>query len=176
MIRKRALLLRADGGAVMVESIIAIPLLLAFFAMILQYSYLLMASLVVNHAAVVAARSASVIIPDDPTAYSDGSDIGTFQNNDRLATIEDAARAPMHALQAMPFQTSSFNPDKLTVSLDGAEGKDTFEPTGVVKATVTFPYTCEVPFGGSLICGLDGAKSLSAVAAMPIQGAEYAYY
>jgi hypothetical protein len=48
---KRASLRGADDrGAVMVESLVAIPTLLAFFAMILQLSYLSIASLVVQHA------------------------------------------------------------------------------------------------------------------------------
>ncbi len=171
----RTCLREADDGAVMVESLIAIPTLLTFFAMILQLSYLSIASLVVQHSAVVAARSASVIIPDDPTAFADNSEVGAF-DGDRLETVQNAARYPVYALRPMPFQSKDFDPESLKVTLEGSEGKDLFEFDGVVKATVTFPYICGVPFGGSLICGVDGTMTLSAMAAMPIQGAEYAYY
>ena len=166
--------LAADHGAVMVESLVAIPMLLTFFAMVVQISYVQIASLVVQHSAVVAARSASVIIPDDPTAFSDGSPVGSA-DGDRLATIEHAARAPLFALQPMPFQATAFDPSTLQVQLDGNEGGE-FEPDGIAKAKVTFPYKCGVPFGGSLVCGFDATVNLTGMAAMPIQGAEYGYY
>jgi hypothetical protein len=173
MTSRPTFLRRAAGGAVMVESLIAIPLLLFFFAMIVQMAYVSIASVIVQHSAVVAARSASVIIPDEPTAFSDGSEVGS-SGGDRLATIEDAARFPLKALQPLPMQHSGFDPSTLKVKLEGAEG-DSFSSEGVVRAYVTFPYQCEVMFGGSLICGTKGTLSLTAVAAMPIQGAKYEY-
>ena len=169
----RSFLPRADGGAVMVESLIAIPLLLFFFAMIVQMSYVSIASVIVQHSAVVAARSASVIIPDEPSAFAGESEVGSF-GGDRLATIEDAARHPLMALQPLPLQSTDFDPTKLTVSLDGAES-GAFSSEGVVRANVTFLYQCGVMFGGSLICGLDGKLTLKALAGMPIQGAKYEY-
>ena len=41
---------------------------------------------------------------------------------------------------------------------------------------MTYDYKCGVMFGGSLICGTEGAVKLSGIAAMPNQGAEYGYY
>jgi hypothetical protein len=167
-------LFRADRGAVMVESLVAIPTLLAFFAMILQLSYLSIASLVVQHAAVVAARSASVIVPDDPFAFSDQSKIGSG-DGDRLATITDAASFTLGALQPLPLE-GKINPS-VTVKLtkDGAEATD-FEAEDIIQAYVSYDFKCGVLFGGSLICGTGGVVTLTGVAAMPNQGAEYGYY
>ncbi len=173
MTSRPTLLRRADRGAVMVESLIAIPLLLCFFAMIVQMSYVSIASMIVQHSAVVAARSACVIIPDEPTAFPDHSEVGSA-GGDRLAAIEDAARFPLKALQPLPMQLSGFDPSALKVTLEGGES-DGFSAEGVVRATVKFPYQCEVMFGGSLICGPDGTITLTALAAMPIQGAKYEY-
>jgi len=170
----RAFLFRADRGAVMVESIVAIPTLLAFFAMILQMSYLSIGSLVVQHAAVVAARSASVIVPDDPSAFDDKSKVGSG-DGDRLATITHAANFALGALQPLPLQ-GAINPS-VTVKLmkDGAETTD-FEAEDVIQAQVSYDFKCGVLFGGNLICGTGGIVTLTSVAAMPNQGAEYGYY
>ena len=158
----------------MVESLVAIPTLLTFFAMILQLSYLSIASLVVQHSAVVAARSASVIIPDDPFAFTDQSKVGSA-DGDRLATVTDAANFVMGALKPLPLQ-GEFNPS-VTVKLmkDKAEAKD-FEAEDVIQAQVSYDFKCGVMFGGSLICGTGRTVTLTAVAAMPNQGAEYGYY
>jgi hypothetical protein len=168
-----------ERGAVMVESLVAIPMLLAFFAMIVQLAYLSIASLTVQHAAVVAARSASVIIPDMPTAFDDQSKVGAAEG-DRLAAITEAVTKTIAALKPLPTMSlqgeSAFQPDAKVVLLkDGKEAKD-FEPEGVVQARVEYEYTCAVMFGGSLICGTDGKVTLTALAAMPIQGASYGYY
>src|SRR5579859_677149 len=90
-----------ERGAVMVESLVAIPALLAFFAMIVQLAYLSIASLTVQHAAVVAARSASVIVPDMPTAFDDHSKVGAA-DGDRLAAVAEAASKVIAALKPLP--------------------------------------------------------------------------
>ena len=174
MEQSRAFPFRADRGAVMVESLVAIPTLLAFFAMILQLSYLSIASLVVQHAAVAAARSASVIVPDDPFAFDDRSNIGSGEG-DRLATITHAANFALGALQPLPLQ-GKFNPS-VTVKLlkSGAEAAE-FETEDVIQAEVSYDFQCGVLFGGSLICGTGGVVTLTGLAAMPNQGAEYGYY
>ena len=170
----RAFLFRADRGAVMVESLVAIPTLLAFFAMILQLSYLSIASLVVQHAAVAAARSASVIVPDDPFAFDDRSKIGSA-DGDRLKTITDAANFALTALQPLPLQ-GKFNP-AATVKLmkSGADASE-FDTEDIIQAQVSYDFPCGVLFGGSLICGTSGTVTLTGIAAMPNQGAEYGYY
>jgi hypothetical protein len=168
-----------ERGVVMVESLVAIPMLMAFFAMMVQLSYLSMASLVVQHAAVVAARSASVIVPDIPLAFSDQSPVGSA-DGDRLAAVTDAAGAVVASLQSLPSlalqPASAFNPTiAVTLMKDGQPGTD-FEPEDIVQAQVQYDFRCSVMFGGSLICGTGGKVTLTSLAAMPNQGAEYGYY
>lgn len=168
-----------ERGAVMVESIVAIPTLLTFFAMILQFSYLSMASLVVQHAAVVAARSASVIVPDDPTAFKDNSAVGAL-DGDRLAAVTDAASELLGALVPLPLQgpvNSTMTVTLKDVKLEGASGEEA-EANDLIEATVKYNFACGVMFGGSLICGLGAnpTMTLQSVAVMPNQGAEYGYF
>ena len=167
-----------ERGAVMVESLVAIPMLLAFFAMLIQLSYVSMASLVVQHAAVAAARSASVIVEDLPDAFSDGSAVGSG-DGDRLAAITDAANAAILTLKSLPpmsTMANPFNPNTtVTLMKDGSPATD-FEPDEIVQAQVQYVFKCAVFFGGSLICGPSGNVTITAQAAMPLQGAEYGYY
>ncbi len=163
----------------MVESLVAIPTLMAFFAMMVQLAYLSIASLVVQHAAVVAARSASVIIPDIPFAFDDQSKVGSA-DGDRLAAVTLAASTVITALKPLPALSlqanGGFNPDVTVTLMEDGEPKTEFEPEDIIQAKVSYDYQCAVLFGGSLICGLGGKVTLSAIAAMPTQGAEYGYY
>lgn len=166
-----------DSGAVMVESLIAIPMLLTFFAMMVQLSYVSMASLVVQHAAVVAARSASVLIEDLPDAF-DGSAVGSA-DGERLAAITDAANTailPLLSLPPLSTQSNPFNPTaKVTLMKDGSPATD-FDADEVVQARVEYAFKCAVFFGGSFICGPSQSITITAQAALPLQGAEYGYY
>jgi hypothetical protein len=168
-----------ERGAVMVESLVAIPTLLMFFAMMVQLSYLSIASLVVQHAAVVAARSASVIVPDIPFAFDDQSKVGAA-DGDRLAAVTLAASTVIGALKPLPslsLQTNGgFNPNVTVTLMDDGEPATDFEAEGIIQARVQYDYQCAVLFGGSLICGTGGKVTLTAIAAMPNQGAEYGYY
>lgn len=58
-----------QGGAVYVEFLLVFPPLFILFLVILQWSILSASSLGVRHAASAAARSAAVVLPDDPVAY-----------------------------------------------------------------------------------------------------------
>lgn len=60
---------RREGGAVFVEFLLVFPPLFVLFLVILQWSLLSATSLGVKHAAASAARSAIVVLPDDPVAY-----------------------------------------------------------------------------------------------------------
>ncbi len=61
-----------ERGTVYVEFLLVFPPLFTLFLVILQWSLLATSSLGVKHAASAAARSAVVVLPDDPIAY-DGS-------------------------------------------------------------------------------------------------------
>jgi hypothetical protein len=175
-------LLADRSGAVMVESLVAIPTLLAFMSAMMQLCLLSMASLVVQHAAVVAARSASVIIPDMPLAFESQSPVGTA-SGDRLTAVESAANAVILALQPpQGFNTSAnFNKNVTVVLSKGGDPPDTpattFAMTDMIQAKVTYSFNCQIGFGASLmVCGTSGHITLQAVASMPNQGAEYGYY
>jgi hypothetical protein len=165
----------------MVESLVAIPTLLMFFAMMVQLSYLSIASLVVQHAAVTAARSASVIIPDMPFAFDDRSKVGSAdKSGDRVKAIKQAVSAVIAAMKPLPTLSlqgdAAFNPDADVVLMSEGQEAEEFEAGGIIQTKVSYDYTCAVMFGGSLICGTDGKVTLTATAAMPNQGAEYGYY
>jgi len=63
--------LRREGAAY-VEFLVVFPIVLMFFLALIQLSLLFVARLSVHHAATRAARSAVVVIPDDPAHYSGG--------------------------------------------------------------------------------------------------------
>ena len=56
-------------GAIYIEFLIAFIPLFVFFMSMVQLSFLRAAHLVNRHAAVVAARAAIVVLPDDPAQY-----------------------------------------------------------------------------------------------------------
>jgi hypothetical protein len=161
-------LLRERRGAVYVEAAIAIPILLMFFSMTLQLAYLSIASLLLRHATVAAARSASVIIPDAPSAFG-GSAAGTV-SGDRLAAVQKAATSVMLALDNVPLLwpagSAGVGTGDVVVDLQNVN-------SGVVR--VSFNAPCTVPLGGWMTCG-GSSKTLTASAAFPLQGASYAYY
>jgi hypothetical protein len=172
-----------ERGAVMVESIITIPMLLAFFAMILQYAYLSMASLVVQHAAVVAARSASVIVPDDPAAFSadpSSSPVGSTEGA-RLDVVTDSVNKLTPALQPLPLQgpvNSTMEVELKRIPKEGAADPSAAEvgAEDLIQVTVKYDFDCGVIFGGATICGTDHKMTLTSTVVTPNQGANYGYF
>jgi hypothetical protein len=163
------LLLRERRGAVYTEALIAIPVLLFFFSASLQLAYLSIASLLLRHAAVAAARSAAVIVPDAPSAFGDGSAAGTTSGG-RIAAVQKSATAVMIALDNLPLLWLAGSAGVT----DGDVGVDLGNvQNGVVRVSFTAP--CTVPLGGWIICG-GTTKTLVSSAAFPLQGASYAYY
>jgi hypothetical protein len=97
--------LRDERGVVMLEFVIAfLPLFLLFLA-VAQLALLGAAQLVVQHAAICGARSAAVVLDDDPRFY-DGSPRGELdrprQDGPRLAAIRRAVHAPLVAITPDP--------------------------------------------------------------------------
>ncbi len=90
-------------GAVYVEFILAFMPIFILFLAICQFSLLVVARLVVSHAAVSAARSAIVVLEDDPKYYG-GASRGTISSNSgnqqgaRMTTIRSAATEPLKVL------------------------------------------------------------------------------
>jgi len=62
-------LLRAEAGVVTLEFLIVFMPFFTAFCAVVQYAIIQGAGIIVMHSAVCAARSASVVLPDDPAAY-----------------------------------------------------------------------------------------------------------
>jgi hypothetical protein len=152
---------RDTKGAIYVEFLIAFMPLFTFFLCMVQISFLRVVSMVNKHAAVVAARAASVILPDDPAAYG-GEAVGSA-NGARKEAITRAAKAALSAV------TPSAEP-KVTFPAGASFGHD-----GLVQVKVEYEYACRVPLAAEIACGLDRKVTFTADASMPIQGALYEY-
>src|SRR5258708_36207326 len=86
-------------GAVYVEFLIAFLPVLVFFSALFQLGMVQIADLVTEHAAVVAARAAIVILPDDAIYYDDVPENNlSGKDNRRRSDIEEAARMALSAI------------------------------------------------------------------------------
>jgi hypothetical protein len=160
-------LLHDRRGAVYVEFLVAFVPLLLFFLSLVQLALLATGGLMVDHAAVVAARAAIVVLPDDPAFYG-GAELNTPTGR-RIEDIRRAARIPLLAFEHDPMPEITFP--------TGAGGSTSrFEPGDIVRVRVTYDFPCRLPLGGALVClGGGGRARLQSEAAMPNQGASYAY-
>jgi hypothetical protein len=154
-------LLRATGGSIAVEYTIMYPVLFAIFMTTVQLGMMEVGSLTTSHAAVEAARAASVILPDDPRHYG-GASVGVAAGR-RLADITEAARAPLTVVAAKPAVTVSF-PDRTS-----------FVPGDQVRVRIVHDFPCRVAIGSFIVCGPKGTMRLTREATMPYQGAGYTY-
>jgi Flp pilus assembly protein TadG len=163
---------RSDArGAAYVEFIIAILPMLILFWGIMQLNGLLLADLVVRHAAVHAVRAAIVC---DSQVTSAGGPQSKEQLEQSGGCSWEAANLTLGAIKSF-----GATPD-FTVDVEGAS------PSGNAKvtATVSATYRCSVPLVGSLVCGglsVDGIAGagggstivLKREASLPNQGAHY---
>jgi hypothetical protein len=149
-------------GAVYIEFLIAFMPLFVFFMSLVQLAYVEAANIVVEHAAVMAARAAIVVLPDDP-AYYDYEAVN-LASGARLEDIKRAARVPLRSVMPSPTFEVSF-----------PRGEQV-ERDGLVEVQVDLLYKCLVPVGRAFVCSpWSGRKKLSGRAAMPNQGAGYEY-
>jgi len=143
-----------------------------------QLSLMGVGSLVVQHAAHRAARSAIVLLDDDP-AHFDGAPRQQLQaeGEPRLAAIRNAAYAPLSVLApqfdellnnvlAAPTLKASLQSDLVTTASSLAynpvaaaiilehdgEPVDSFATNDNVTAHVAYLFSCRVPFARQLIC------------------------
>ena len=159
--------LRDSRGAVYVEFLLTFVPLLLFFGALVQLALVEVGGLMVEHAAVVAARAAVVVLPDDPTFY-EGAPTNA-PTGKRLDDIRRAARIPLLAFEADP------KPEVTLVSASGASAGQ-FGPNELVRVRVFYDFPCLLPLGGALVCaGGGGRVRLGAEAVLPNQGAGYAY-
>jgi hypothetical protein len=159
---------RDRRGAVYVEFLIAFLPIFVLFLSLVQLTLIEMANLVAKHAAVTAARAAMVVLPDDPANYNK-TDVDRAEGQ-RLDDITLAAKSPLWAIDPLPDVTL-----KLPSSAGGTDSKTTFVRDDIVHVRLEYNFPCKVPIAKTLICGLASTHKLVTEAAMPNQGADYAY-
>ena len=143
-------------GAVMAEFAIAVVPLLATFFSLYQVTRLQTAKLMITHAAICGARTASVtsnVHGNNPGVPREANDMPERAVNQALA----------------PFLASKSYTDVRVIVDDASSAAD---PSGPVRVTVTAKVTCAVPMMGRVICK-GPQKVLEAHATMPHQGATY---
>lgn len=142
-------------GAVWVEILIAILPLLGFILGILQLAEMMAGRMLLDHAAFAAARSASVMMGEDP---KNGG--GNPETIVKLAAVR--AVAP-YALDG------SFS--KIGVSIEG--GRKPLGSPGTVELTAT--YHCHVPLVWAVLCNGEGRREMRARASFASNAADYQY-
>jgi hypothetical protein len=167
-------------GVVLLELLIAVVPVLVLFLGAVQLALLGAAQLVVHHAAITGARSAAVVLDDDPARYGDdppGSLTGA-----RLLAIRRAVTAP---LTALPWAAA----DDATVSFPITQGADQLATDRVedlewVSVRVEHRVRCDVPIARAIMCPSitlpDGttqvrARRLAAEATLPRFAASYPF-
>ena len=177
IVTSRCRLLRDVRGIVFVEFLVSIVPLWTLALSAFQLSMISAANLVTKHAADAAARSASVVLPDDPGEYGgepertlDRSAVALgFQGPSRLQTIERAASVPLIPFsprdlvfasrpsleRALPSPVAlgaalARQPSQVSVSFAGASGRRVFGAEATVR--VTHLFECVVPVARRLLC------------------------
>jgi hypothetical protein len=150
-------------GAVMVEFLAVFFPLLIFFLGLIQLGFVQSASIVVNHAAMKAARVASMVSHDDPKYYGGAPINDLSPGSPRRVKIDDAARLPLATIG---------NPASATIKLNKNGGG--YARDELITVTVNFTYTCAVPFVRVVWCN-GGKLDLMGEASLPNQGADFIY-
>lgn len=141
-----------------VETLIVFLPVLFFFMVTLQLIELWTGSIVARHAAWMAARAASVVLPDDPAFYG-GVPVNSYQGR-RREEVTQAARSILAA-------KSQFDAGGTSVEVEGEENG------GPLRVTVNAPFRCFAPFV-NVVCG-GGSRNLIGRATHVYHGANYAY-
>jgi hypothetical protein len=149
----------AQRGGTIVETLVALPVVLFFFGGITQVAALEAAALNTRHAAHNAARSAAVVAADDPRHFG-SAQVGALTGQRRIM-VENVVRASLGVSAPHPDFELSFAREELH------EGDE-------VEVTVTFEAPCRIPIG-RFVCGTSGKKHMQATARYPYQGANYDY-
>jgi Flp pilus assembly protein TadG len=178
---------RDAHGAVYVEFLIAFLPLLVFFSSLLQLGLLQTAGLVNQHAAWMAARSAAVVMTDDPVYYGEasgpsvsfgsatacgrGEQAKTWPvTTARVNDVQQAATMILHAIDSSAQPTITF-----PSAPGGNDNRTSFGVEDMVYAQVHYTYPCVVPIGNIVVCGPGKTKDLVGESAFPLQGTNYNY-
>jgi hypothetical protein len=157
---KRPGLLKAKRGAVLAEFAIAFMPICAMFLGLTQLSRYAICRLAVMHAAEVSVRACAVIIEPDPghDANLDGPD----------TDVQTAAHMVMK-----PFG-GDLGGHEIHISDPTCEHTGVEANGGTDTVTLQATYTCTIPLGKLIVCGLAVTpKTFTIQAQFPHQGAEY---
>ncbi len=163
-----ARLTKDTRGVIYVEFLIAFLPVFTMFLGLVQLADLHQANVIVNHSAIMAVRSAVVILHDDP-AYYQNAELGK-PTGKRLDDIKKAAMLPLLASRSIVgFKVN------LPSSPGGDDTKSQFTRDELVRVKVQAKFDCRVPLASKLVCGTKAERTLSAEAALPNHGVSYTY-
>jgi hypothetical protein len=190
--RKRAF---GTAGAVFVEFLIVFFPVLTMFLCLVQLGLLYTVRVVVEHAAVNAARTAAVVIGDkpDPNVYA-----GTIEpqhqvkpkNGPRYDAIRRAALltlAPFIVNGSVTSVELEFPPPDQPGGPDQTSRTLTYTPmqgttVNKVRVRLVVEVVCKIGLADKILCGrfipnpvMPGIKTMRAEAMFPYQGARYIY-
>jgi len=148
---------RRNTGAIYVETLITLPIVIYFGLITWQLIDLAIAGYIVKHAAICAARAAAVIGPDSTRFYG-GQAQGDLTGGQRLADVQDAT---WRALQAHKH----FTKGGFTVTLGGSQTVG-----GMIDATVSADYPCAVA-GLNAVCLGSSVHTITVTEKFPYQAA-----
>jgi hypothetical protein len=170
---------RDRRGSTYVEFLIVVVPFCLFVVCVLQTALLEFADLVVERSANAAARSAVVVLDDDPRYYQ-----GEPRNKVARGGFRERAirRAAANSLAALPG-TEAQHDDQLELVFPRKPASDqlrsSFDPLELVTVRVAYRYRCSVPLARRIMCergeDQDGVFLMQAEATLPNQGARYAY-
>lgn len=174
---------RNERGHTYVEFLVVVVPFFLFVMCVLQSALLQFADLAVERAASVAARSAVVVLDDDPRFYGGEPRDAVIPGGAREAAVR---RGAANVLAALPAGADADKSSQLTVTFaSGAGGQATsrFDPAAPVTVRVAYLFRCGVPIARRIMChtagsGAEGGENfarIQAEASLPNQGARYAY-
>lgn len=181
-----------DRGAIYVEFLIAFLPVHVFFLCLVQLTVLFTSRLVVEHAAVNAARAAAVVVADAPDRY-DGEETNVLEpQGAHAAAVRRAVvltLAPL-ILTGVAQQVDVMYPDPDIPGGDFASQRVTYpamgeSSVGKMRVRVQVRVACRIGFANRIACSGRGSwfdnliglptGLVQAEAVYPYQGARYAY-
>lgn len=155
-------------GAVYVEFLIAFMPVFMMFLGLVQLADLHQANIIVNHSAMMAVRSAVVILHDDPSYY-DNVEMGK-PSGKRLDEIKRAAMIPLLASRSITEYKVN-----LPAQAGGKDTQSTIQRDDPVRVRVEAHFECRVPLVSKMMCGSKSIRTISAEAVLPNHGVSYSY-
>jgi Flp pilus assembly protein TadG len=169
-------------GSTYVEFLVVVIPFVLFVLCVFQTALLEFADLVVERSANAAARSAAVVLDDDPAQYGGEQRNAVTAGGQREQAIRQGAANTLAALHQGDPQADSEQLELTFLSQPGADqAAANFEPAGLVTVRVTYRFRCIVPLARVLMCrdgNADGGDKFALIngeASLPNQGARYAY-